>query len=230
MTKTIALEMAAARRWTQADFEEFAEWYSARRRGSHGKTPSGTTLRCKRTWLAQMANLVEAPSQEFLANVTHDRARAEFVLDMVSVGRSSGAVRNGIYALIDFSLFGVANGWISSCAITQTDIPPRNPDPPITVYSQEELETFVTAARGAGLRWWAFLSFLIETGRRVGEALSLEWEWLRVGADISYFELPATKTGPQYRGPLVTAAERRLHARARRTPSGRRSASKRLPA
>jgi integrase len=112
---------------------------------------------------------------------------------------TSGAMRTYTYSLLALGEYAKASGSISFVALQRADIAPVNPPTAITVYTSEELETFVSAARGVDLRWWALLTFLVDTGRRIGEALSLRWEWLRLHDTPAYLELPTNKTRrPQY--------------------------------
>src|SRR3546814_10893167 len=64
------------------------------------------------------------------------------------------------------------------------------------------MEAFVSAARGVDLRWWAFITYLVDTGRRVGETLSLRWTYFRLDSEPPYVELPDTKNGDHQYVPL----------------------------
>jgi integrase len=76
--------------------------------------------------------------------------------------------------------------------------------PSISVYSPEEMEAFVSASRGVDPRWHAFMTYLVDTGRRVGETLSLRWAYFRLDAEPPYVELPTTKVGEQQYVPLTS--------------------------
>jgi integrase len=54
--------------------------------------------------------------------------------------------------------------------------------------------------------------FLIHTGMRIGEATSLEWDWLKEKDGVSYFALPATKNGHPRPVVLSTIAKSVLSA------------------
>lgn len=41
-----------------------------------------------------------------------------------------------------------------------------------------------------------------DTGRRVGEVLSFEWDWFRLADQTAYVELPTTKNGQAQYVPL----------------------------
>src|ERR1700730_10116911 len=99
----------------------------------------------------------------------------------------------------DFALYAKSQGWAKHPTLRATDLPPRNPQKAITVHTAAEIDLLLSAARGKGLRWWAFLTFLADTGGRGGGGLSLQWDWLRLEESPPYFQLPVQKNGrPQY--------------------------------
>jgi integrase len=189
------------KRWSYQDFDGFGRWVAERLRRRRGRPASPATIRSKQVQIAGVANRFEALDQEFLATLLTDRRQIGILLDEFAARLTPGAVRNAVYALRDFGAYGVSRGWITDdIALTDQDLPGTNPAPPVQVYSAEEMAEFVAAAKGRNLRWWAFLTFLVDTGRRVGEALSLEWSWFRLDAQpVPYVQLPMTKNGePQY--------------------------------
>jgi integrase len=136
---------------------------------------------------------------EALAILLTNKNLTDSLLDALACSVTTGTLRNYSFDLMDFGAYAIANRWIESVALTPADLPGRGRRRPITVYSQAELDLLVTSARGKGLRWWAFLAFLADTGRRSGETLSLRWEWARLDEEPPYFELPVNKSGrPQY--------------------------------
>lgn len=185
------------------DFDGFGRWYTTSRYRKTGRAASPHTLRTKQIHLAQAANLLGAVEEVFLGSSLGDRQKVEDFLNALACQMTPGAMRSVVYALLSYADYAKAKGWVTVPAITTRDVPPRNPDPGITVYSEVELRTFVDAARGVDLRWWAFLAFLVDSGRRVGEALSLEWGWLRQDSRPAYFELPTTKNGDAQYIPLT---------------------------
>ena len=64
------------------------------------------------------------------------------------------------------------------------------------------METIISTAHGVDRRLWAFLAFLSDSGRRVGEALSMEWVWMRLDVEPTHIILPTTKSGRQNLVPL----------------------------
>lgn len=189
-----------------ADFQEFRDWYRLHRRRQTGRTASDNTLRSKSVHLVKAARILDCTEEEFLANLLTDETKAGKLVRMYEEEMTPGAARVAVYALLSFAEYAVSRGWYGSvedCAITRQDVPPRNPKPPIVVYSPAEMESFVSAARGVDVRWWALVTFLVDTGRRIGETLDIEWEWLRLDADPAYVEFPFTKNGEAQYVPLT---------------------------
>lgn len=180
------------------ELEGYLRWYTNKRYRKTGRRPSIHTLQVKRAHVSAALQITGSESLEELGTCLGSRAELEILLDKLSLRMSSGTMRNAVYALRDFGDYAVANGWISSHVIQETDVPPKNPSKPITVYTDDEMETFVSAARAKGLRWRLLVTFMVDSGRRIGEALNLEWSQLKLGPR-PYFELPVNKTGePQY--------------------------------
>lgn len=181
--------------WSYKDFQDFGRWYSWHRRQETGRPASPNTLRTKQVHVAAAANTLAAPDEMFLGTSLGERSRVVFLMDKVASRMTPGAMRQHVYALSNYGDYAVAQGWIPKHEVRPADVPSRNPDKAIVCYSEEEMEQFVEASRGRGLRWWAFMCFLTDTGRRVGETLGLRWEWFRLDGDIPYIELPTTKNG-----------------------------------
>lgn len=178
--------------------DEFLRVYAARRLRLTGRAPSPNTLRTKRTHVRAASRAMSVLEPDILGRLLADRDQLEVLLDRTAARMTPGAMRTVVHALISYGEYAKSQGWITDHAITRADVPPQNPVPAITVYSQTELEAFFQASKGRGLRFHAFLAFLIDSGRRVGEALALEWDWFRLDDYPPYIELPSTKTTPQY--------------------------------
>jgi integrase len=184
---------------TPKDLVPFLEWYSAQRERVTGVAPAAATIRAKRVALSVVSKQNGCQTIEDVARLLADRDSTELVLRRVRDGRSSGTARTHVYALLDLARYALARGWVDAIAIQPEDVPPKNVGRPIVVLTDDERERIVSAARGGGLRWWAFVSTLSETGRRANEVLGLEWSWLKLEADRPHFVLPTTKAGrPQY--------------------------------
>lgn len=187
----------------RADFDNFINWYTVRHQRKYGQTPSGNTLRTKRGYLATAGNAVGAREERELATLLSDRQAVENLLDVLSARISPAALAQVFYALKPLGDYALAQGWITHSELQKDDKPTHIPQKPITVYTPEEMELFVSASRGVTLRWWAFMSFLAETGRRVGELLALEWAWYAPTGVPPYFALPRSKNGDQQYIPLT---------------------------
>lgn len=182
-----------------AEFEQFTLWYAARRLRKSGRPASPSTLRTRAGHLATCANVAGCPDQVSLGILIANRDRVEYLLDGLAARMSPGAMRSVVYSLMAFADYAKAAGLASASEVRSADIPPPNPLPAIRVYSDAEIEQFVSSARGRDLRWWAFMAFIADTGRRVGEVLSLRWEWFRLEDWPAYVELPFNKSArPQY--------------------------------
>jgi integrase len=190
--------------YTARDFEPFARWYTTRRLRETGRPASISTLRTKTTHLARVCNIPEVGEGVFRGYTLCDRSQVVFLLDRLAAQMSPGAARVVVYALLDWSAFLVAQGLVqpADVALGKPDVPPKNPLPAISVYSPDDMEMFVSAARGVELRWWAFMAYLVDTGRRVGETLSLRYSYLRLDESPAYAELPDTKNGQSQYVPL----------------------------
>ena len=197
MTLAVPLAQPPERLWPN-NFDEFAEAYKAHRLRVSGRAPSLVTLRRKRINLSVAAVEAGVTTLPDLATVLTDRTKVEVLLDRLSLRMTPGSMQAVVYALFDFAYFARQKGWLVEHTLTREDIPPNNPDPPISVYSELEMEKFVAAAAGRGLRWYAFMAYLCDTGRRVGETLNLRWDWFRLEQTPPYVEVPTTKTDPQY--------------------------------
>lgn len=180
------------------DFQEFSDFYTARRLRTKGKAPSPATLTRKCVNLSVAALEAGAESPSSLAAALGDRQQVETLLDLLSLRMTPGSMQAVVYSLLDFAEFARHRGWLVDCALQKADTPPSNPDPAITVYSELEMERLVSAALGRGLRWFCFMAYLCDTGRRVGETLNLHWDWFRLEQRPPYVEVPTTKTDPQY--------------------------------
>lgn len=184
------------------DFDHFGRWYSNRRYRKSGRAASPHTLRTKQVHLAACANMLGLKEEKFLGDSLGSREQVVFLMDRIDARMTPGAARQAVYALRSFAEYAEAMGWCYQAELKDTDIPPRNGEKPITVYSPAEMAAFVSSARGVDLHWWALIAFLAHTGRRVGESLGLRWEWLRADGSVPYFEMPGTKNGENQYVPL----------------------------
>lgn len=183
--------------------DEFLEWYANRYQRKHGRRPAASTMRSKRSRLTGCVNQGGLEGCVGLATVTGDRERVSVLLDQLSARMTPGSLRHVVDALRELGAWAVAKGIITRCELTADDTPPNNPRKAITVYTDDEVDRMIAAARGRSLRWWAFLATLAESGRRVGEVLGLEYMWIHPLADPPHIALPYTKNRRQAYVPLT---------------------------
>jgi len=177
-------------------WKQFASWYNGQRLMKTGLAASPVTVRNKVTVLKGCQRRV---SPRRLPDVLTDRAEFLGLLGLLHSDMTTGSVRNCLYALRDLGEFGVAVLGNPPHVVLPQDFPPKNPLPVIHTYTPEEMERLTSAAWGVSLRWGCFISFLAETGRRVGETLSLEWRNLHLSDNVPHWLLPQTKARqPQY--------------------------------
>lgn len=192
-------------------FDEFGRWYAARFRRQRGRNPSARTIEAKLQKLSTTSNYVELSrgtaipqdGVQILHGILGDRGAIEDLIDRLLVRQTSGSVRQLVYALADYSQYLTATGVLDRVLVHNSDAPPSNPPPPITIYTEREMETFVSAARGVNLRWWALVATLADTGRRIGEMLSWQWAWFDLNAKPPYVNMPTTKNGEAQYVPLT---------------------------
>jgi Integrase len=141
---------------------------------------------------------------EFLSTLISTRQGLETLYERLELRQSPGTLRNTWGTLQTFAQYCVAKGWPAP-PLVPSDRPQRNPQKPIVVYTDDDLDKLRTHAQVVGgVRWLLFLETLICTGRRVGEVLGLEYAWLNTSASPPHFHLPHTKNGRQAYVPLST--------------------------
>lgn len=177
--------------------QEFLDWYADRRLRRSGRPASPVTLNNKRKRVAQMSTLTGGFDN--LVEALKDPEDIQAVLDELGKTNSPGSLRVVWFVLGDLSDWATEQGLIPASVMSQVERPGHNPPPSIDTYTVEEMESFKYASFARDLRYGVFINFLAETGRRVGETLSLEWEWFRMLDDPPYIRLPYNKGGtPQY--------------------------------
>jgi integrase len=186
-----------------ADLAEFLAWYSRRRVRKHGAPPARKTLQTLASRVRGCMAIAGVDTCSGLATITADAVRTDRLLSMTAARYSSGTQRGTVDALKAFGEWAVVEGLAQTNAVSDQDRPPYVPTRAITTYPDEDLALMLKVAQARDLRWWAFLATLADTGRRVGEVLGLEWEWLRVDATPPHFMLPHTKNGRQAYVPLT---------------------------
>lgn len=196
--------MNAARMWPQ-DFEEFGAWYSNRRKRTAGRPASPATVATKVQGLATWSKIMACSDHHGLGTGTQDRVRVEQALDVLTAAQTASACRPIVYAVLSYGDWLQAKSYITGpIALSKADIPAPGPSALVQTYTDEEVSVLVQCSRGRGLRWWAFITYLADTGRRLTETLDLRWEHLRLDADPPHVVLPMTKSGRPMLAPLST--------------------------
>lgn len=191
-------------------FDEFGRWYASRRRRETGRLPSPRTIEAKQQKLSTLCNYLEksggtgrsSDGLTRLHRILGDREAINDLIDRLMARMTSGAVRQAVYAVSDYSTWLVSQGVLERTLVHSDDAPPMNPPPPITIYTEEQMDLFVNAARGVNFRWFALMAMLADTGRRIGELLQLQWAWFNLTATPAHIALPTTKNGEQQYVPL----------------------------
>jgi integrase len=175
--------------------DDFAAWYEMVRR-RRGKTCSPETVRTKRQHLEAAARAIGARSTRELAEALGSRERVEAIFRWHFSRHQPGSIRPAYEAYKTFITYAVEAGWIEAGALLPQDRPDPGVPKQISVYSDAETERLLTTARETtDLRFASLLTFLAMTGRRIGEARSLQWDWLHLEEESPYFDLPWQKNG-----------------------------------
>jgi integrase len=186
-----------------SDFEEFGVWYSNRRKRVAGRSASAATVATKVQGVTTWSKIMECADHRELGTGTQDRVRVEQALDTLTATQTPSACRPIVYAVLSYGEWLVAKRLIAEpIALTKADIPAPSAPKLIVTYTDEEVHRLVANARGRGLRWWAFLTYLADTGRRLTETLDLRWSDLRMAAEPPHVVLRMTKSGRPMLGPL----------------------------
>ncbi len=175
----------------------FLEWYRGYVRRTKGTNPPPTPRKSRASRARSILVVAGSPDLLSLAPALGDRSATTAIVDRVHGRMRPASASQTIQVLKQLGDYAVAMGWIDAHAVRAEDRPSSIPQKPIVTYTREECEAFIAAARGNSLRWCAFLVTLTDTGRRVGEVLSLRWDALHLNVDTTYFELATTKNKRQ---------------------------------
>lgn len=189
---------------TEEPFEELLEKavdrYRRNLRRRRGRGPSDVTIRNK----FRSLRVLNRKAQRFfpgnpcaLVEVLGNR---QLFLDLkasLEEEVSPGTLRHYVMDMRDLEEYMVEAGMKSHTDIVTDDIPSAGAPPPIVIYTEQEVERLKGGSWMGGFRWAGFIHFLAATGRRVGEAMSLQFDTLRHDREGYYFELDRTKNGDQ---------------------------------
>ncbi len=194
--------MERKRMWP-SDFEEFGIWYANRRKRVAGRAASPATVATKVQGVTTWSKIMECSHHHELGTGTQDRVRVEQALDVLTAAQTPSACRPIVYAVLSYGDWLQAKGFTSApLALTKADIPAPSAPKMIETYTDDEVILLVSSARGRGLRWWSFMTYLADTGRRLTETLDLRWTDLRLDANPPHVVLSYTKSGRAMLAPL----------------------------
>lgn len=196
----------------EQELDGLLTWLSRRRSRYTGRAIAESTAMSKRSRLRTCCTAAGVSSLEGLAAYLQNRDLVEELLDKLHEGRTNGGVIAYVAALFDLAAYAEHKQWVPGpSALVKADYPAPNPQKPITVYTQDEVDLMLSAARGRSLRFWAMLTTIAETGRRVGEVLGLRWEWLHLATEVPHFALPTSKNGKQQYVPLTKVLREQVY-------------------
>lgn len=139
------------------DLNQFAEWHRVRVQRRTGRPPAPTTTRNKVSKLRTCVRLAGCADLASLSTLIQDREQVERLLDALALRMSNSSVRQAVVVLLDLAEYAKAHGVITYAALSTRDMPGHNPPKAVVVYTDAEIDLMLSAARGKGLRWWAFL-------------------------------------------------------------------------
>lgn len=191
----------------------FADWLLSRTRRTRVRPLSVHTLRHKVSSINTVRRVAvellgitnQALGDAELATWLAHRENVEELWDVLSIRTEAGTQRNTFYALRDFEAFAKAMRWVPSLALSSNDLVPAE-SKPVEVFSAAEMTAIEIGARMKGKRWHLFVVTLLETGMRIGNALSLTYDQVVLDHEVPHFRLPTSKTGR----PLVVPLSSKL--------------------
>jgi integrase len=195
-------------------FEDFEHWIRNRRIRTSGVGYSPSTETSIRAHLVCAARLGNVSSSEELATVLSDRRSLRSLLDQIYDSYAPGTVCLIVGTLRRFGEFACESGLISTVAFEPQDAPRRTRLRPIVLYTADELEILLCAARKLRYRrYWMFLATMIETGRRVHEVLNLRFDDLRLDGRPPHFRVIGAKSARIQDVPLTRLLRERVWTR-----------------
>jgi integrase len=191
------------RKRTVQVFEDFIIWQSGRQTRATGGPLAASTAGSKRRRLNALRRTLEASDERHMATLLSDRGVVVSLLDRLYLTHAPATVKLEVKLLRQFSEWAQAVGLATDCALVSSDAPKGTRQKPIVMYEKANAELLLASARVRDLRYWAFLTTVADTGRRVGEVLGLRWDCLHLDAEPPYFDLPNTKNQRQAFVPLT---------------------------
>ena len=184
-------------------FQDFIIWQSGRQTRATGGPLAASTAATKRRRLDALRRTLEARDERHMATLLSDRGVVVSLLDRLYLTHAPATIKLEVKLLQQFSEWAQATGLATDCALASSDAPKGSRQKPIVMYEKADSELLLAAARVRDLRFWAFLTTVADTGRRVGEVLGLRWDCLHLDSEPAYFDLPHTKNQRQAYVPLT---------------------------
>jgi integrase len=191
-------------------FEDFQKWNTAQTLRQTGGRPAEKTLLSKVVRLRGACAIagvsVDCPEATYgaaLAQHLGSRAAVDALLDLLYLRHAPNTVCVDVHTLRQFGQYAVLKGWIEKCALESSDARKAQAKP-ITVFSGDEVDRLMLFSETYGnVRQWVLFALVAETGMRIGEALALRWDSLRLDVDKPHFDLTETKGSKQRLVPLT---------------------------
>ena len=133
-------------------FTEYLSWYANRRLRLTGRPVTPSTLRTKASHLRTVLHTLNSDDPSHVATSISTRVNLVNLLDRLYARLSPGSVRNIATTLREYGEWAMAKGLITECVLVKADTPSGNPRKMVNVYSREEMETLISAARGVDRR------------------------------------------------------------------------------
>jgi integrase len=154
--------------------------------------------------LRALLRMSGAESVERLGALISDRNAVAQLLDKLYEQKAPGTVKSDLVSLRQFGEYAMARGWATRIAIEAHDAPTGVRLRPIVIYTRADIERLLSRAEARGnTRYWVLLATVIESGRRIGEMLSLRWDDVKLNVQPPHFDLPITKNRRQAYVPLT---------------------------
>jgi integrase len=183
----------------RGQYEHFLTWHAEKAHRKRGTALSAATLVAKRYRLQAVATELRCETPMQLAAVVGDRDEVESLFDKLYLRMAPATVVSTAVALRHFGEYAVAQGWKPKCYVRPEDSPSKvGRLKPVQVYRRDEVTRILLYARArSGLRFWALLATLEQTGMRISEALGLRWDDVALDAEQPHIALRKTKGGKQ---------------------------------
>ena len=170
----------------RGQYEDFLTWHAGKSLRRRGQALSPSTLVAKRYRLQAVATELGADSPMQLAAVVGDRSRGRSTVHKLYLTKAPSTVNSiAVAAPALRGVRGRAGAGLYACYVRAEDAPSKvGRLKAVEVFTAAEVERILLFAQARnGLRFWALLSTLEQTGMRISEALGLRWGDLALDAE-----------------------------------------------